>query len=261
MPLHETLGIDIYSFRARVLPACLALSPYAVFVNSFAPHLVESELTKVGVISATLLVIGLILAPSVRDFGSKKEAELKKKWGGMPTTLLLEHPSDVFDEPTRKKYVSKLQQISNIREINGSITETETKSFDADAIISFLRESTRGPNFSIIHSENANYGMRRNLLGIKFYSLISSLIILLLHLTLDLKPIATHFSLEVFFTVIFSKIVPYSILVLVLCTWLFVVTEDWVRSAGNKYAKALIQAVDNPEVSKMVQPSWGKNDV
>jgi hypothetical protein len=102
-----------------------------------------------------------------------------------------------------------------------------------------IRARTRDRSrFGLLFSENVNYGMRRNLLGLKplgiwvaaLTVIASALLLLLTHGSLSAR--ATHFG-------------PGGTAgLLLLAFWLLVVTEDWVRTPAEAYADQFIAAIE-----------------
>jgi hypothetical protein len=250
MPFITIPGLDRYSIQARILPACVIVTPIALLVHSYAAPIIAGELKSFGIMTFAVITLALMLAPTVRDFGAQKEETLKKKWKGMPTTILLTKKSKIFNEQARTRYASILKNALAVRDGIDPTYDNETKNFDVEAGVAYLRECTRGPSFSIIHSENAEYGMRRNLLGTRRIGLVVSVLCLVAHLGLDLVPLTPLLSLKQFWAATHLNLPSYILLICCLLIWIFLVTEKWVRAAGDKYSKALIQALDTPGLFK-----------
>jgi hypothetical protein len=92
-----------------------------------------------------------------------------KKWDGLPTTRYLRHRNVEIEKPTRERYKARLAKLTGL-----SFPSAEDEACDplaADAIyasaIAALRERRRGKTYRLVFNENYNYGMTRNLLGLR----------------------------------------------------------------------------------------------
>ncbi len=159
---------DLYMIRARWFPAVIAGAPAIAFAAIFVswgglglPHLIAT--TALGV----LLVV---FADVARRRGRAIEPALIAKMGGLPSTTMLRHQDDAYDEVTKTRYHTFIS--SKLNE-TGPSKKTEIESpAAADSFYArgcaWLRENTRDTKkFNVLFNENVTYGFRRNLLGLK----------------------------------------------------------------------------------------------
>jgi hypothetical protein len=126
--------------------------------------------------------------------------------------------------------------------------------FTYDSAVKWLKERTRKEKFWLVERENAQYGFRRNLRGMRPLGIISSLI------TLVVAALAIEFTKPEFFHALSSgsispvlsqfrllepSVIATTIVNLVaVLAWLLVVRDDWVKDAGYQYANALLASCD-----------------
>jgi hypothetical protein len=232
--------VDRYTYRARLVPSLLTFLPLAFGGMIWFPGQ-----------EATWKVVGVILVSSGgatllshfgRDLGAKKQNELFRLWGGVPTNRLLSHRLTRFDEVTLGRYHAKLKYLIPELQIPNAVEEMKNPSHAAqiyDSAIAFLREKTRDQKvFPVVFAENVNYGFRRNLLGWKPVGIGASSLGLMSCAVFA----ATHFRDEQSVTLlsIAGAIVSATLLIL----WLFVIRPRWVRYAADAYAERLVRSLD-----------------
>jgi len=109
-----------------------------------------------------------------------------------------------------------------------------------DSCLSFIREKTRNKKrFGLVFEENCNYGFRRNLWGMKPIGISLSALSTLAIVILILKNL---FSKEIPITPFMIGGGPINLLFLF--GWLFWFKKEWVKTAAETYAEALLGACD-----------------
>ncbi len=118
----------------------------------------------------------MLFANWARHFGRKKESKLFAKWDGPPTTRFLRSDNTEYNTYKRdeiKKYLKMMFnniKMPTIKEEQANRDECDKK---YEAYISNLRTLTRdSKEFALLQSENRNYGMWRNLYGLKIVSIV-----------------------------------------------------------------------------------------
>ena len=251
-------GFDRYNRQARISPALLLLLPILFTACSVFPQLIISDYVKTLALISVSFGVLYFLSSVCRSAGKKKEVELIAEWGGYPTTIILRHQDNSLNNYVKSRYHNFLNQ--NVPDINlPTISEESNNPQLADEIysssIDWLKEQRRDKDkYNLLYEELIQYGFRRNLLGIKTWGLLSciaSIIFIfgnqiyqvlinttkfqstsnLLQLTIEN---VTSFQWGVIFFDIF-----------VLCIWLFMIREPWVKEAGFDYAKTLLKSIDN----------------
>lgn len=232
---------DEYSINARVRPALLALLPAIVFVYVMFPQLYA---LVAGLISA-LVICGFVtaLAHYTRSRGRGIEVRLISSWGGKPTTILLRHRDSSIDPITKRRYRAFLEKcVDGWKSPSEEEEKADANSADHayDSAVKWLLEHTRDQKkYQMIFKENISYGFRRNCLGIRWIAVVVALC-----------PIATLASVLEFGS---ESLVAFDLQNLVLtslfsfgllCWWLFLVGDEWVRDAANSYASRLLAACE-----------------
>jgi len=113
-----------------------------------------------------------------------------------------------------------------------------------------LIEARRGPSFKILHAENASYGFRRNLLGLKPVAL--GIAIGLAALTGIVWLLEVHATQLTFFALsVFrdwqTPLVLIAFDLVCAAVWLLAVRESFVLQAAREYGEALLRSLDSPE--------------
>ena len=88
---------------------------------------------------------------------------------GLPTTRFLRHRNSEIESATRERYKKTLSRL--VGTTFPSTSEEEVSPVAADSVyasaVDGLRERRRGKAYGLIFQENCNYGMIRNLLGLR----------------------------------------------------------------------------------------------
>lgn len=220
--------LDWYGRRARLAPIALAAAPAVALAGGSVAALGEQ-----GSIAAFILAaVGLVACGVVRDLGLRLQPSLWEEWGGPPTTALLRWRSENPEVPLRHERIAA---------ITGHALPTraaeEMDPIDADrryeAAVSDIRDLTRDrARFPLVAEENAEYGFRRNCLGLKPVALTVALAVTAASLLLILLGAAPERYL-------LSGVAG----VLAALLWWRLVCPDWVHAAADRYATRLIETL------------------
>ena len=159
---------DAYTFRARIQPALVVVLPLGFLMFALlpgVPFFVTAFFGLLGAAGGTA-----IFAQVGRERGRKKELGLWKSWDGPPTTRLLRHrhlPGDITLAPGLRRQVEEWARfpLPTKEEEESCPAWADTK---YEEVVTSLREATRDTaRFPLVSAENANYGFRRNLWGLK----------------------------------------------------------------------------------------------
>lgn len=191
------------------------------------------------------LVISLpltaLLAQLGRGLGKKKERQLFRLWGGIPTSRLLSHRLSTLNKLTLQRYHQKLASLLPDLRMPGPTEESKnpaTANQVYDSCVHFLREKTRdAKQFPLVFAENVNYGFRRNLWAMKPFGMLSAIAGIVSCAFFALKKLHVGNSS----TGVVGLVVSLTLLGL----WLFVFTPGWVRSVAYAYAERLLGVLDN----------------
>lgn len=242
---------DPYNRQARLYPALLTMLAPLIVLLAWFPHLF---LTNVGgLVLGIAASCGLLflLADLARGMGKRIEPALLGEWGGWPTTQWLRYRDTSLPAPTKARYHDVLGR--KVPQISWPTSRDEATHPDrADATyassIDWLREHCRGPQHALVHAENATYGFRRNLLGIRPVGLSVSVFAVAASVVASLAASGWPTSATEFVTSISNR--PAALFGTELIAlgaiffWVFVVRKSWVRKAGDQYAKALLAACE-----------------
>jgi hypothetical protein len=218
--------LDTYTRRARVAPAVIACLPAMLLVGVSIIDL-NTAGSAVGVIVGTC---GIVVSSLVRGEGLRIQPDLWRSWGGPPTTQRLRwngNDSEVVARRHRHIEVVTGGALPSITEENEDPDRADRRYANS---VEVLREKTRGPQFAPLASENAEYGFRRNCLGIRRFAVGLALVVAVASIGLILLDGSGRFWADagVAFASAFS--------------WWRFVTLGWVRSAAERYADRLLEA-------------------
>jgi len=195
--------------------------------------------TALSGLVALAVSVGMLqlLANLARDRGKSLEGTLFEQWDGMPSVRFFRHRDLTIPSPAKIKYHAILSKASKIK--SPSAKEEEQNPQQADEIYlswsDFLRGKTRDTKkYSLLFKENIGYGFRRNLFGIRWFCVVSSLIGLgLTNAEVIVGEQATDITVAVSLLLSVYAVV-----------FLFVVNRAWVKVVADAYAKQLIEAVN-----------------
>ena len=234
---------DTYSLLARLQPALLALLPAFVTAAVWVPGLFDRATVVISVAAACGLVA--FLAHVSRARGRKVQPCLYVKWGGEPTTRWLSHDDGRLDPLTKARYHLFLERY--VDRWKAPTPEDETSDPAAaqmayESAVRWLREKTRnGPGSRLVFKENVSYGFRRNLYGLKSIGLLLAVCSVTVNALAvwnsgfsDLEQVPP----EVTASTVFS--------LLAVAGWIWIVRVQWVKDAGDGYARALLATCDQP---------------
>ena len=222
---------DRYSLQARLAPALLTLFPIILLAAIQFPkfHQTAAGLIGVGLVCGVLT----IASHFARTRGKKVEDRLNKKWGGRPTTLVLLNNNGELDSRTHSRYLSFFAQ--HIPNWNLGQNKRE----DLESAVRWLLEKTRDTaTYSLVFKENISYGFRRNCLGMKPIGLTVAALCAIYWLA----QIRGHYTNLKDISPI--HLIGFTASMLLLLWWIFTVSVDWVKEAGNAYARSLLGAID-----------------
>jgi len=188
-----------------------------------------------------MLALTALVAQLARDRGRRIQPELFRRWGGAPSDLMLSFRHSSLDPETIRRYHGQLRRalpelvIPATREEEDVMPEAAVRVYES--CTRFLMEQTRKD--PLVNEENANFGYRRNLFGLKPFGITTSIFGI----------VSSGVRTWQLGVVIHSVSVPglvYGILSLILLfVWIYWITESWVRSAAHAYSLRLLAACEN----------------
>lgn len=210
------------------------LSPWILELYLLIPEL--HNISSTIIISIVAYGITNVIVIYCRIPGCKA---LKKCFPQMlPAQESLLPSSSWIDPNTKQRYYSFLSKHVSGFEIYER--DVEMKASVSTAVTWLIAQTRNTTNFPLIAEENINFGFSYNLLGLKPYGIILSVLGLIANgimfllcrqniLTLKMEPL------------LFSSIID----ILFLLLWIFIITKNLVISSGKKYARALLSACDS----------------
>jgi hypothetical protein len=228
-------GLDLYTFRARVIPfATVAVPPLVLLVAGIVTG------TSLGIASGIVGAVATALAAQFgRDRGRSLQPALWESWGGSPTLQRLRYEGQSPERVRRlhARLEAVLGDAMPTADEEGADTAAADDRYD-DACARIRARTHDRRRFPLLFAENVNYGMRRNLLGLKSVGIVVAIVTLvasglLLGLTDGDLAARTHR---------FLPSAAASLLMLVF--WTFVVSRRWVRLPADAYAEQFVATVE-----------------
>ena len=135
------------------------------------------RLPLAGASAIVFVPLSYFLSQIASDFGKRLESALWRSWGGPPTTRFLRHDNNEFNPSTRERVHERL------RALGLDIPTTDEEEADRPRALELyasavdeLRRLTRDTDrFPLVYKGNAEYGFRRNLLGLKKFAVTITL--------------------------------------------------------------------------------------
>ena len=242
--------VDPYTFRARIQPALVVVLPLGFLMFALLPEhpfFVTAFFALLGAAGGTAVV-----AQVGRERGRKKEPNLWKSWGGPPTTRLLRHRRQEGDDalaPGLRRQVEEWigYPLPTKQEEEANPSWADTKYEEA---VTSLREATRDTSrFPLVFAENANYGFRRNLWGLKprgthrrraRYGLLDAAAANQMGATLARSVVGVFANPDNVAVIRLAVAVADTALA---AFWIFWVKPSWVKAVDDAYAIRLMESV------------------
>ncbi|UTV58089.1 hypothetical protein [Burkholderia arboris] len=240
---------DPYQRTARVFPGLLTVLPLLIpllwILGPRSPILTA----LLALVTSCGAIYGL--ASGARGLGKRLEERLIKKWGGMPTTIILRHRDHHLDDYTKSRYHKAISE--KLQTPLPSAEDEARNPASADQLYSgvtrHLRELTRGIKYSLLLKENIAYGFHRNMLAMKpiglstssigiFFGLLQSQVIQFTPLHIQVSKLLTP-GTAAGITLFGATVILFS--------WIYF-TEAHLKRIGYAYAERLFEAACEIEV-------------
>jgi hypothetical protein len=218
--------LDTYALKARVAPAVIAGAP-ALLLTGASVFDLSTTGTLFGLVvgAGGILVCGL-----VRGKGLRIQPRLWSGWGGPPATQRMRWSQNDPEVVARRHG----QVEAATGEILPSEIEEKQDPRKADRrysdAVEILREKTRTSDFAPLASENAEYGFRRNCLGIRPIAIAVAVAVGTASVALILIDGSARFWVD------------GGVAIAAALGWWKLVAPEWVRSAAELYADRLMEA-------------------
>lgn len=221
---------DQYNIRARVCPCIILLSPVVLTL-----FLCFSDVFNY-VTSAVIIAIFLSIAnciPVIQRMIFKRSKIEQVNYASQYLNI----SDTTIDSISKKRYYKKLSEYDPVFDKLNTPTDNRMYIQLCESAVRMIKSKTREQN--LLLEENINYGFCKNMLLNKRYGLILC-------------------SINIIFIVVYSlvtnitiTIIPrenwivFSLTILMLLFWIFVINKRIVQESGKRYAIALIEAIDN----------------
>lgn len=242
---------DSYSRKARLYPALLVCAPALGLLAAAAPAFVTGSAVAglVGVLAGCGFLY--LCAELARSRGKATERRLLASWGGWPTTVWLRHSSPDLDIHTRSRYHAFLT--ANVPQLQlPTAVEEDADVSAADARyqsgVEWLKAQCRD-RAPLVDHENASYGFRRNARGLRPFGIAVSIASILAQFYISWRHSTVQGASWSEIRDLLGALGPWEIGSLafsigLLCFWLFLAKDAWVRHGADAYARALLAQCD-----------------
>jgi hypothetical protein len=198
-----------------------------------------------------------LLASLARSLGKKVERRLLQQWGGWPTTSWLRHSDGNLPRHTKERYHAVLaRKVPGLRlpGVEGERADPVAADDAYGSAVEWLKEQCRGKDCRLVEKENAEYGFRRNLLGLRRVGVVLACAGLVATAVWIGKAVGLKLA-ELDgrrWQLLVDRLGDspgllvgvFVINALALVFWVCVVRDTWVRQAGDQYARALLACCD-----------------
>jgi hypothetical protein len=233
--------IDAYTARARLLPGLLAVLPMAVTCYAWNP----GKILDWNALGAIIVGFGgtILLAFIARDLGANAQERLYKKWGGRPTELLLMHSGEMEPALRARRHDALRKCFKDVplptAEEEARDREPQMKRWKALTQLMISRYREQADKYPLVFEENCNYGMRRNMYGLRPLGIAVSLIT------------AIALGLQLYGKFSGHEPVPpvsigmEAVNIVMFFAWIFWANESAVKKGAYLYAERLFETLDS----------------
>ena len=242
---------DSYGRTARLYPGVVCLLPllwHLPLLGGSVDISLPEGIAAAAIGSAMLYLI----AAFARYKGKVSEPKLIARWGGWPTSILLRHRDERVDPLTKARYHAQLAKLTGL--VMPSVAEEKKNPEQCEATYrsatKALLEARRDDSYALVHKENASYGFRRNLYGLRGFALALAGVLLIATIgvwVLQFDGAVTLPSVLAALKADKAWIAAAILDLLYLTFFWFVVTPEFVFQSGTDYAGALLRTLDKPE--------------
>lgn len=228
---------DAYGRRAWLTPAALLLAPAALVVIAAVP-------TEPWWWSRFVALIGVCnpwVLPTnfVRDRGKEVEPQLWQSWGGEPVVQLMRWAA-ASNPVAHARLHSAITAATGLALPTAEEEASDPRKADHiyGAASTELRVRTRNAaQFGLLAQELADYGMRRNLLGVRHVGRVIALMSSAVAAAIGILVMVTDVPGEVWLMGVVAVANASASL-----AWARLVTPSFVRPAATRYAERLVEA-------------------
>ncbi|HCN82983.1 MAG TPA: hypothetical protein DIT07_05085 [Sphingobacteriaceae bacterium] len=185
-----------------------------------------------------------LMAQIGRDAGKIKEKELWRSWGGCPSVQFFRWSNSEINSNTKKRYHLKMQTLFQ-SDVNPDPTFEAVDPTSADEVYqawtTYLISQTRDiKKYSLLFKENMSYGFRRNLWGLKPYSI--ALLFLIMGITYCYYCITAQSYNPISYNFLFF--IAEGLLLILILLWTLIITPKWIKITSFGYAERLLETIE-----------------
>lgn len=166
---------DRYERKARLLPALIVVLPLAI-AGGTAGAMTADWYSALGFGALIEGVVGVGLAHLARIPGTRLEAKLCRKWGGLPTRRWLRPTDATCSEAQKSRWRGALRTLTGLTlpATLGSKSASDVDKLIDDAVRQLRHRLRDDPAAAMVRTHNEDYGFARNLAGLRWVWLIFS---------------------------------------------------------------------------------------
>jgi hypothetical protein len=240
---------DTYSRKARLYPGLLVVLPVLPYLLLQLPILPAADQRPgwFSLLWPVAVAAGLffLLTNVVRSRGKAAQKHLLRDWDGFPTTQALRHRGSGSPQYREHRHQRLEKLLSVILPTAAEETQDPAAAdgryeLAVDQLIARVR--AQGENFPLVQEESAQYGFRRNLLGVRPYALVILAVCLAYDLALITGVLPGGTSSRSLTGVVLA------VHAAALLGWLAQVRPPWVREAADDYTTRIFATLDDPRL-------------
>lgn len=223
---------DRYERKTQLLPGAIAASPLALTIAiTAAVHLPWYGTTGVAV--AAELLLTFLLGYLARARGRCAETVMWGEWGGPPTTRWLRPSDTTCSDQQKSRWRGVLHRITGLK-IPASVAEGRTED-DIDRVTNDAVRQARNtlreqPVAAMVQTHVEDYGLARNLLGLRWHWVGIAVVSILLCIVLFIVGEKPFVGLAV------------SVVSLVMALLIGQQLPEQMRRCADRYAESLFTA-------------------
>jgi hypothetical protein len=239
--------LDTYTLRARYTPVLVVLLPALALLGGA----VASTAQNSTIAGAASLAIGGVAAQLGRSRGKALEPGLWDEWGGSPTLSRLRYRTAAYPDRVQRLH-EKVERVLNERLPTADEEERHPNVTDDrynEAVQSIIGLTRNRQTYPLLFAENINYGLRRNLLGLKPAGIaVSLLTVAVAGVLFALEPGTPGHRVALYAPAA-------GLAAATLAFWLASVSRVWVKLPAEAYADRLYEAVNTLSRSDATTPA------
>lgn len=240
--------LDVYDWRARALPAVLALAPAIVALLVIEPGLGSTGRGGLALVISSGFFIAL--ARVARDLGRRCQDRLFASWGGSPAVQLLRHRDERVDVHTKRLLHRRLEDLSGVvfptasRELEDMRLADEAYRAATHWLIRNTRDTRR---FPLLFKENINFGFQRNAFALRFIGvgIAASSLAGILFASKVISINSPYYLHDNWVLLGASQVASLMFSALMTIIWLFGFSAAAAERTGFAYAERLLESVDS----------------